>query len=101
MGFTPARELLPRGPSAPLPPLVRVAAKNARVRDRGVPELCPLPWVLLDRSCGRDRVELVRVVEHGGLGRPGRPRLVVDGDGVEQLGADLDLESRRALLDHP
>jgi hypothetical protein len=33
-----------------------------------------------------DRVELVRVVEDGGLGRPGRTPVVVDSDGVDELG---------------
>ncbi len=48
-----------------------------------------------------DRVELVRVVEHRGLGRPGRAPVVVDGDGVDELGERVAVELGRPRLDQP
>ena len=47
----------------------------------------------------RDRVELVRVVEDGGLCRPRGPGVVVRADGVQNLGEDAAVEPVGALLD--
>ena len=41
------------------------------------------------------------MVEHRGLGGPGGARFVVGRHGVEQLGSDLDLQRRGAVLDQP
>ena len=94
----------PRG-LRPLPPLLRVAGKGAHVCDRGVPKSCRCAGSscrLVDRPRGRDRVELVRVVEDSRLGRPGGARVVV---ARRRRGAarraHLDLERVRALLDQP
>ena len=46
-----------------------------------------------------DRVELVRVVEHGRLGGARRAGVVVAGDRVQQLGAGCRVEPVGALLD--
>lgn len=46
-----------------------------------------------------DRVELIRVVEHGGLRRPGCTGVVVDGHGVDELGEDAAVEILGAGLD--
>ena len=54
---------------------------------------------VVDRPGRGDRVELVRVVEDGRLGRPRRACVVVAGDAVEQLGARLAVEPVGALLD--
>ena len=56
---------------------------------------------LADGPGGGLRVELVRVVEDGGLGRAGRLPVVVDGDRVQELGAHRGVERRRPLLDQP
>ena len=108
--LTRARETsFPPGAFGPLPPVSRVAVKPSRVcvqgcagcvttRGGGAPGS---RWAAIDRPRGGDRVELVRVVEHGGLGRPRAARVVMHGHGVEQLGPHLDLQRRRALLDQP
>src|ERR671917_417884 len=75
-----------RGSTAPSYP--RSAVPNRRLR-------------LVDRARRGDGVELVRVVEDGRLGRPRGARVVVRGDGVEELGADVRLERGGALLDQP
>ena len=41
------------------------------------------------------------MVEHGGLGRERRSRVVVGGDGVQKLGADVRRQRRRLLFDQP
>jgi hypothetical protein len=46
-----------------------------------------------------DRVELVRVVEDGRLGRAGGARVVVDGDRVQELRPRVAWEVDRVLLD--
>ena len=56
---------------------------------------------LLDRPGGGERVELVRVVEAGRLGRPRSAGIVVARDGVQQLRAHLAFELCRRLLDEP
>ena len=46
-------------------------------------------------------VELVRVVEHGGLGGARRLPVVMDGDGVQELRPNRGVERDRPLLDQP
>src|SRR6266516_7377600 len=57
------------------------------------------PGLLGNRPGGSDRVELVRVVERGGLGRPRRASVVVARDRVQQLCPHLRFERRGAGLD--
>ena len=57
--------------------------------------------VAADRADRCLRVELVRVVEHGGLGGARGRAVVMAGDRVEQLGEHLGVELARALFDHP
>ena len=58
--------------------------------------------VLVADGPGRGlRVELVRVVEHGGLGRPRGLPVVVDGDRVQELGPGLGVQARGPFLDQP
>ena len=47
------------------------------------------------------RVELIRVVEDSGLGRPGCGPVVMAGDRVQQLRKDCRVEVPRPFLDHP
>ena len=54
-----------------------------------------------DRQRRRLRVELVRVVEHGGLGGTRRAAVVVRRDRVEELGEHLRLDAGAPLLDEP
>ena len=56
--------------------------------------------VVADGPCRRLGVELVRVVEDGGLGGLRRRAVVVARDGVEQLGEDRRVEVVGALLEH-
>src|SRR5438045_977400 len=53
----------------------------------------------LDGARSGDRVELVRVVEDGGLGGPGGTGVVMGGDAMEQLCALGRGQSFRAFLD--
>ena len=54
------------------------------------------------RGSGRgDCVERVRVVQHGGLGRPGRPRVVVHGDAMQELGLLDRGQPLSPLVDEP
>src|SRR5215471_7563652 len=53
------------------------------------------PKLVGHRPRGRDGVELVRVVEDGGLGGASGARVVVTGDRVQQLGGSPQ------LLEHP
>jgi hypothetical protein len=55
----------------------------------------------LDRTRSGDRVELICVVEDGCLGRSRRPRVVMSGDDVEQLGGHVRIEPARPFLDEP
>jgi len=57
--------------------------------------------VVADRARGGLRVELVRVVEDGGLGRAHRRPVVVARDRVEQLCEHGRVEVAGSLLDHP
>ena len=62
---------------------------------------CDVAPVLLDRPCGSGSVQLVRVVEHGGLGRSRAAGVVMNGDRVEQLGPHLGSRAAGTLLDQP
>jgi hypothetical protein len=64
-------------PQARLAPSAQTAASKDLVRNR---------------PCGRDGVELVRVVEHGRLRGPRGAAVVMDGDGVDDLGEHAPLE---------
>ena len=47
----------------------------------------------------RDGVELIYVVQHGGLGGPGGTGLVVRADRVQELGPSVGVERNRSRLD--
>ena len=56
---------------------------------------------LLHRPGGRDRVELVCVVEHRRLGGFGRAQVVMNSDRVQELGPNFSLERWGPVLDQP
>src|SRR5439155_5447120 len=56
---------------------------------------------LLHRPGGRDRVELVCVVEHRRLGGFGRAQVVMNSDRVQELGPNFSLERWGSDLDQP
>ena len=85
----------------------RAAASRGRRRSRRCPRAPPrrapvprLSWELLPDGPGRGlRVELVRVVEHGGLRGAGRLPVVMDGDRVQELRPNRGIERGGSLLD--
>ena len=70
-----------------------------QIRDKIAGLVEELPLTLGHRARGRDRVELVRVVEDGRLGGARGAGVVVRADRVQQLGPDSGFERRGSLLD--
>ena len=54
-----------------------------------------------DRARGRLGVELIRVIQHGRLGRTSRLAIVVAGNRVQELGLHLEVEALCPVLDQP
>src|SRR5215212_7204208 len=80
--------------------LIERHSSRALGRFSAVPALSSLAWGetrLGNRPRGGQRVQLVCVVQDGGLRRPRAAQVVVDSDGVEQLGFRQGVQLRRAL----
>src|SRR5207247_7679447 len=82
---------------APLPTGIRRTPRQSR----DVLQAASQASALVHGPGGRDRVELVCVVENRRLGGFGRAQVVMHSDRVQELGPNISFERRRPVLDQP